>query len=166
MNGERRRVALIARAALFGACVISSACTWQSTKPHVAKAQIAASSDVNPNKEGRPSPLHVRVFQLKEPGAFATADYWSLVDAEQETLGASLVQRLELDIDPGERKTFEMQIAPEANVLGVMAEFADYRNARWRVVTQRPNKSLLDILKKDRITIELHRDQAVIAVGD
>ena len=47
-----------------------------------------------------------------------------------------------------------------------MAEFADYRNAQWRVVAQAPNKSLMDIVKKDRVSIEISKDKATITVGD
>ncbi len=150
---------------LLSMLVTLGACASQATKAHIVRAQVAASDDVNPNREGRPSPVHLRVFQLKEAGAFLSADYWSLVDSEQQVLGSSLVQRLEHDLAPGERKKFELKIAPEANVLGVMAEYADYRNARWRVVAKRPNKSFLDI-KKDRVSIELKKDQVVIVVED
>jgi type VI secretion system protein VasD len=148
------------------AAAFMSGCGSAPPKAAAAKAKIAASADVNPNGEGRPSPIHVRIFQLKEDGAFMNADFWSLVDKEQETLGASLVQRLEQDLIPGEVKEFELKIAPDARVLGVMAEFADYRNAQWRVVAKAPNKSLLDIVKKDRVGIDIGKDKATISVGD
>jgi len=145
---------------------VLAGCGAAPAKPSAAKATITASSDVNPNSEGRPSPVHVRIFQLKEDGAFMGADFWSLVDKEQETLGDSLVQRLEHDLVPGETKQFELKIAPEARVLAVMAEFADYRNAQWRVTAQAPNKSLLDIVKKDRVSIGIEKDKATITVGN
>ena len=143
-----------------------AACSSAPAKPAVAKAKISATTDVNPNAEGRPSPIHVRVLQLKEEGAFLAGDFWALVDNEQQILGPSLVQRLEYDLAPGESKEFELKIAPEARVLAVMAEFANYRNAQWRVVAQAPNKSLMDIIKKDRVAISIAKDRATIAVGD
>jgi hypothetical protein len=33
-------------------------------------------------------------------------------------------------------------------------------------VAQAPNKSLLDLVKKDRVTISIGKDAAAIAVGD
>lgn len=146
--------------------IAMSGCATRTAKPYVIRAQIAASLDVNPNREGRPSPVRVRIFQLREAGAFVAADYWALADAEQATLGGNLVQRLEQDLTPGEKREFELKIAPEANALGVVAEFANYRNAQWRVVAQRPNKSLFDIFRKDRVAIDILKDRAVIAVGD
>jgi type VI secretion system protein VasD len=151
---------MLALAALLNGCGATPA------KPAEAKGRITASAEVNPNSAGRPSPIHVRIFQLKEDGAFMGADFWSLMDKEQATLGASLVQRLEYDLVPGESKEFPLKISPDARVLAVLAEFADYRNAQWRVVTQAPNKSLMDIVKKDRVSIEIGKDKATITVGD
>lgn len=143
-----------------------SGCSSAPAKPAEAKARIAATAQVNPNSSGRPSPIHVRIFQLKEDGAFMDADFWALVDKETETLGASLVQRLEFDLTPGESKDFPLKISPDARVLGVMAEFADYRNAQWRVVAQAPNKTLTDLIKKDRVAISIDKNKASIVVGD
>lgn len=146
--------------------ILVCACGSAPPKAAAAKAKITASADVNPNSAGRPSPIHVRIFQLKEDGAFMNADFWSLVDKEQETLGPSLVQRLEQDLVPGETKEFELKISPDARMLAVMAEFADYRNAQWRAVEKAPNKSLFDIVKKDRVAIDIGKDKATIIIGD
>jgi type VI secretion system protein VasD len=148
------------------AVLVTAGCGSAPPKPAVAKAQIVASADVNPNQDGRASPVHVRIFQLKEDGAFMGSDFWALVDKEQETLAASVVQRLEFDLSPGESKEFELKIAPEARVLAVMAEYADYRNAQWRVIAQAPNKSLLDLVKKDRVSFGVEKNKVSITVGD
>jgi type VI secretion system protein VasD len=151
---------------MLALAVLSGGCGSAPAKPAEAKGRITASPQVNPNSAGRPSPIHVRIFQLKEDGAFMGADFWSLMDKEQATLGESLVQRLEYDLVPGESREFPLKISPEARVLAVLAEFADYRNAQWRVVAQAPNKSLMDIIKKDRVSIEIGKDKATITVGD
>lgn len=156
---------MYAAASVFLAAQLSG-CGSSPAKPAEAKARISATAQVNPNASGRPSPIHVRIFQLKEDGAFLGADFWALVDKETETLGASLVQRLEFDLTPGESKDFPLKVAADARVLGVMAEFADYRNAQWRVVAKAPNKTLTDLIKKDRVTIGLDKNNASIVVGD
>jgi type VI secretion system protein VasD len=160
------RLGRVCASVIVALAVMLDGCGSAPAKPAEAKGRISATAQVNPNSAGRPSPIHVRIFQLKEDGAFMGADFWSLVDKEQATLGASLVQRLEYDLVPGETKEFPLKISPEARVLAVMAEFADYRNAEWRVVAQAPNKSLMDIVKKDRVSIEIGKDKATITVGD
>lgn len=153
-------------AAAFTLGAVLSGCSSSPAKPAEAKARIFATNSVNPNAAGRPSPIHVRLFQLKEDGAFMGADFWALVDKENETLGASLVQRLEFDLTPGESRDFSLKISPEARVLGVMAEYADYRNAQWRVTAKAPNKTLSDLIRKDRVSIGIDRNTASIVVGD
>lgn len=149
------------------AALLIAGCGATPPKPMATKGQLVASADVNPNSSGRASPVHVRIFQLKEDGAFLGADFWALVDKEQETLAASLVQRQEFDLSPGETKDFELKIDPEARVLAVMAEYADYRNAQWRAVAQAPNKSLLDLVKKkSRVGFNIDQSKVSIAVGD
>jgi type VI secretion system protein VasD len=148
------------------AALFVAGCGSAPAKPAAAKAKITASADVNPNSEGRASPIHVRIFQLKEDGAFMGADYWALSDKEQDTLAGALVQRLEFDLSPGESREFELKISPDARVLGLMAEYNDYRNAQWRVVAKAPNKTLLDLVKKDRVSFDVGKDKASITVGD
>lgn len=160
------RSAWVSWMGVLAAAIVASGCGSAPAKPAAAKAQITASEDVNPNSSGRPSPVHVRIFQLKEDGAFMGSDFWALVDKEQETLGPSLVQRLEFDLSPGESKEFELKLSPDARVLGLMAEYADYRNAEWRVVAQAPNKTLMDLVKKDRVSFNIAKSKASIVVGD
>ena len=47
---------------------------------------LSAASDVNPDATGRPSPIVVRVYQLRADAAFAAADFFALFDEEQQTL--------------------------------------------------------------------------------
>ena len=138
-------------------------------KPTAVQARIAASRDVNPRSDGGAQPVHVRVFQLKDDSAFATADFWALVDKSKETLGPTLVQQLQYDLAPGQQRELELKIDADAHVLGVVAEFADYRNTdgHWRAASPTPEKSLLDIVRKQKlILIEVSRGSVSIRTGD
>lgn len=138
-------------------------------KPTAVKARIGTSSDVNPRPDGGAQPVHVRVFQLKDDSAFATADFWALVDKSKETLGPTLVQQLQYDLAPGQQRDLELKIDPEAHVLGVIAEFADYRNTngRWRAASPTPEKSMLDIVRREkRIVIDIGRNIVSIRTGE
>lgn len=141
----------------------------QKPKPSTVKARIAASSSVNPRSDGAAQPVHIRVFQLKDDGAFVSADYWALVDKTKETLGGSLIQQLQYDLVPGEQRELELKIDPDAHVLGVVAEFANYRNTdgRWRAQSPTPESSMLDIVRKQkRIVIEIGKGSVGIGTGD
>jgi tRNA-dihydrouridine synthase len=57
---------------------------------------LTAGADANPDARGRASPLTVRVYAMKAPGPFEGADFFSLFEKDQATLGAELVQREEV----------------------------------------------------------------------
>lgn len=153
-------VLMLRSAALAAALLALAACGGSSPpKPVAAKATIVASREVNPNAQGRPSPVHVLIFQLRDDAAFMAADFGSLIERDQETLGASLVKRIEADLSPGEERELVLNIDPEARVLGVVAELANYRNAQWRVSARAPAK------EKERVLISIDRDQTSIRVG-
>ena len=145
-----------------------SGCKSAPPKPAVARTTVSAAVDVNPNSQGRPSPVHVRIFQLKESGPFMAADFFALYDKEPETLGTSLVQRMESDLTPGEQQQIEIKIDPATQVLGVMAEFADYRNSQWRAITAPIKKKLLvDVIrKKKKVFIRIDKDRTSITLGE
>ena len=45
--------------------------------------EFEAAGDINPNAEGRASPLVVRIYQLKSYSAFRKADFFSLYDNDE-----------------------------------------------------------------------------------
>jgi len=158
--------AFIALALLVACALVIGACAAKPAKPVPARAQIMASSDVNPDASGRPSPIVVRVFQLRNDGEFSAADFFALYDKEKETLGASLISREEYVLDPGETRSFELPLNAEARFIGAVAAFRDYRSARWRALTPAPEKTLTDLLKKDGVTLSIGKDSLTLVVKD
>ncbi len=105
---------------------------------------LVAGADVNPDARGRASPLTVRVYALKTPGAFESADFFTLFEKDQATLGAEMVQREEMLLRPGESKKLEMTLPADAKALGVIAAYRDLERARWREVrVVEPGKPLV-----------------------
>lgn len=93
---------------------------------------LTAAPNTNPDATGRPSPLVTRYYVLKAPGAFETADFFSLQDKDSATLGADLVQREEVILRPGERRTVQLTLAADAKALGFTGAYRDLTHARWR----------------------------------
>jgi type VI secretion system protein VasD len=155
-------------AVMYAGISLLAACSSAPPKPTAFKATIVASRETNPATDGSAQPVHVRVFQLKDDTVFAAADFWSLTDKPQATLGAGLIQQLQYDLSPGEQQSIELKLDPDAHVLGVVAEFANYRNTdgHWRAVAQTPEKSMLDIVHKRKlITISIGKDRIGIDAG-
>ncbi|MGB7990462.1 MAG: type VI secretion system lipoprotein TssJ, partial [Candidatus Methylophosphatis roskildensis] len=70
---------LLALACLSAAASCSSApkIPFLSPKPTVITATIDAAATVNPDANGRPSPIVMRMFELRSIAAFNNADFFS-----------------------------------------------------------------------------------------
>ena len=103
--------------------------------------QITASSELNPNKEGRPSPLVVRMYELNTQDEFNNGDFFTIFDNETKVLGKSMLAKDEMEFKPGEKRHIERATNPQTHFLGIIAAYRDIDNARWRAVAVIPEKS-------------------------
>jgi type VI secretion system protein VasD len=125
-------------------------------KPARTRLTLAASADSNPDASGRPSPVVVRVYQLKTDGAFTGAEFFALFDDDMKVLGPDLVGRNEYVLAPSERRTMELDVSADAQFVGVIAAYRDIRNAQWRTVLQAP-------LSTPDITVAVERARVVLS---
>jgi type VI secretion system protein VasD len=95
-------------------------------------ADVVADDNLNPDYGGRPSPLVVRLYELKNTVAFENADFFALYEGDVGALEADLINREEFQIKPGEQKEIERKLDPETAYLGVLAAYRDIDNAVWR----------------------------------
>jgi type VI secretion system protein VasD len=156
MIHDRRLVTLIC---VCAAAVALASCKTVPIKPSSeakAKVALSAAADVNPDASGKPSPVVVRVYQLKGDAAFAGADFFALFDDEMKVLGPELIGREEYVLTPAEKRTVELTVPKTAKFVGVIAAFRDIRNAQWRVVVPAP-------LKKNDVTLSVERARVQFA---
>lgn len=106
-----------------------------SSAPKVASlaGSIQAAADINPSVSQRPSPLLLRVYELKSAASFNQADFMALYQSDSATLGADLVSREEFTLQPGESRPYNKKLGPETRFLAVFAGFRHLEKARWRV---------------------------------
>jgi type VI secretion system protein VasD len=123
-------------------------------KPGTLSINISASSAINPNTNNRPSPVVVRVYELKASAQFESADFLSLYDKDQAVLGADIVARDEIVFAPGDKKVINKPLAADTKFIGVVAAFRDLERARWRaLVPVLPNKNNLVAINLDGIAV-------------
>jgi type VI secretion system protein VasD len=118
-----------------------------------AAMTLSASDDTNPDSNGRPSPVVVRVYQLKTDAAFTAAEFFSLFDDEQKVLGAELISRDEFLLAPAERKTIDVALSGQTRYVGAIAAFRDIRNSQWRVLVPTPRNGLTIAVERARIVL-------------
>ena len=117
---------------LLGAWMLTACATKAVVTP--VTLTVAASADVNPDGRNRASPILVRVYALKSTGPFDSADFFSLFEKDQATLGGELVQREELLLKPGDSKPLQMKLSADVKAIAVMGAYRDLERARWRAV--------------------------------
>lgn len=104
------------------------------------KGQISASAQLNPDYQGRPSPIVLILFQLKSAETFKNADFFSLYDPDSHVLGGDLIGRSQMMLQPGEMRPFEAEFDEAARYIGVVAAFRDIEKAEWRGLVELPQK--------------------------
>jgi type VI secretion system protein VasD len=97
-------------------------------------AEIKVAADLNLDPSGRPSPLLIRLYELKTPSAFGSADFFSLYEKDNAVLGTDLLGREEIIVKPGENQLIERTLNEQTRYLGFIAAYRDLDQAVWRSI--------------------------------
>ncbi|MCU7849563.1 MAG: type VI secretion system lipoprotein TssJ [Candidatus Thiodiazotropha sp. (ex Lucinoma kastoroae)] len=96
------------------------------------KVSMNADNSVNPDINGRPSPIVARIYELKSLSVFNNADFFNLFEQDVALLGEEMLMRDELHFQPGEVKTLTRDLQPDTRFVGVIGAYRDIENATWR----------------------------------
>lgn len=92
-------------------------------------------ADVNPDDDRKPSPLFVRMYQLKSTKMFNRANFIDLYEKDKEVLGADMISKQKLRrIKPGENRTENFVLNKETHFIGLYAEFLDYKKSSFKLL--------------------------------
>ncbi len=177
---HRRSLLLAGAGALATGCASSPAPTPTPAPPIVVPSEpvtlavtVVARDDVNPDVRGRPSPLAVRIMELRTTSGFDVADFFSLYERDQATLGPELMAREQFVLQPGGTQGYTRKANGETRFLGVLAAYRDLERSVWRVaapiagpappVGRGPSGAAA--VRMQRVQITLERAAARIEVG-
>jgi type VI secretion system protein VasD len=135
-------------AAAFAGCA-------SAPKPTQISGSIEASAQLNLDSRKRPSPVVLRVYELKTAAAFNGADFVSLFERDQAVLGADLVGREEVIVRPGDTLPIAAKtLAPDVRFIGVMAAFRELERAQWRsIVEVLPGQKQRLVIRADNLSV-------------
>lgn len=153
--------------AAVGVLMLLSACASAPPPPPpptTVKVHLQASADVNPDGSGRPSPLVVRVYELRQDVAFRDADFFALYDHEKQTLAADLVASQEYQLRPGETRDFDFKVDPQMRFLMVAAAYRDLRNSQWRASFELPHPTNKKDKKPPLIALDINLARASVSI--
>ena len=126
-----RRRALLSAAGLAGV----AACGGKKPPPPPPTAlslRLAASPDVNPDGEGAPKPLRVRVLQLSSTNALSQTAFFALDADPAKALGPELLASEDFILSPGQTASMDGEAKPGTKFVGVVGAYYAIEQARWR----------------------------------
>ena len=92
-------------------------------------------ADINPDDSKTPSPLFIRLYELKSPKMFNKANFIDIFERDKEALGADMINKQKLKrIKPGEGREEDFVLSEGTKYIGLYAEFLQYKNAAYKVV--------------------------------
>lgn len=142
MGIEAGTAALARRAALgvllaAGLAPVLAGCGSDPEPPPpktLAEVNVMAAPTLNPDINGRPSPVVVRFHQLVTTDLFNNADFFQLFEQDQAALGPTSVGKQDAVVQPGQIETIKVAIKSDVTALGVVVAFRNFEKAVWRAV--------------------------------
>jgi len=147
-------------ASMLAVFAVLSGCSALSPNSDLTKLDLSlrGSDKLNPDLNGRPSPVVIRLLELKHPVAFENADFFSLYQRPKEALSPDLVIQEELELRPGEQRDLKVFVQEGSRYVGVLAAYRDLPESSWRFV--------IPLQSKAQNRIELSLDEQGIKVVD
>lgn len=136
---------------LFACLFMVTGCSALSPYSDKTKIDIYLTSTdrLNPDVNNRPSPVVVRLYELKSPVTFENSEFFSLYQQPEQALALDLVSQEELELRPGSERHLKLSIQPGSRYIGVLAAYRDLAAARWQQVM------MINESKRNRIALTL-----------
>jgi type VI secretion system protein VasD len=148
MISPTRRLALLGligggAVATLSGCGAVSAITPPAPTPPVtavpdAVFELVADAGINPDINGTPKPVLMRLYELRAAAAFERASFLDLMEKDEAALGGDFVRREEFLVSPGERRTLTRKGNAEVRAFGLFAAYRDLERSSWRTSVDAP----------------------------
>lgn len=130
--------------------LLLNGCAWLMSDMTKVDMRIVAGGDVNLDDNGRPSPVVVRLLELKAPATFQGADFFALYQDEKQTLGADWVAREEFEFKPGDVQDLRFALQPDSSFVAILAAYRHLDKVNWRMVLP------IKLKEKNELTVLLN----------
>ncbi|MEM1141394.1 MAG: type VI secretion system lipoprotein TssJ [Pseudomonadota bacterium] len=107
------------------------------------KLKVTISDGVNPDRSGRPSPVFLQVFELREAVSFRNSSYLDVYRDPEAALGGAFITKIDVGpLYPGTEFEESYALSPTAMAVGVIGEFNRYQDmsSTMQVIDVTPGK--------------------------
>ena len=92
-------------------------------------------SDINPDELDTPSPLFIRMYELKTAKMMRRADFIEIYERDKKVLGADMVKVHKLKhFKPGESRTEHFVLQEDTNYVALFGEFLEFKDAKYKLI--------------------------------
>jgi len=117
---------------------VLAACAYTREKLDLVTSlelELKVSSTVNPDSDGRTSPVVLNLLFLKDNRQFEQEDFIALLESPEDRLGKDLIEKIRLkEFIPSENRGVTYVIPEGVNYVGVIAEFIQYQDAQGKLI--------------------------------
>jgi len=118
--------------ALLAACAFTRETLDLTTDVNI---EFTVSSTVNPDTDGRSSPVVLNLLYLKDNRQFEQEDFIALLESPEDRLGKDLIEKIRLkEFIPAEEREVSYVLPEGVNYVGVIAEFIQYQEATGKLI--------------------------------
>ena len=108
---------------------------------------------LNPDDSKVPSPVIVRMYELKSTKAFENANFIDLYERDSEVLGKTMITEQALKpIQPNEGRTAKFVLSKGTKYIGLYAEFLQYEDAKFKVIIPVAETNVVSSTAKVQLT--------------
>jgi type VI secretion system protein VasD len=144
----------VALAAIAG--ILQPVFAAPSTAPVSIELTVVGGPELNPNVQGRASPVVVRLFDLTASTAFDAADYAALFEHPSNALMHEISRQDEFILRPGDIQKHDRDVPGDVSLIGIAAAFRDLDHAIWHLtVAVRPGRRNFVLFDLDQDSIRL-----------
>jgi type VI secretion system protein VasD len=145
-------------ALVLGGCGGSPVVTaFTGPKVTSIKGTVTAGADLNPSVSQRPSPLLVRVYELRGATAFNKADFVALYQSDQIALAGDMLAREEWVLQPGENRPWQRQLNDQTRFVAIFGAYRDLERAIWRAVAP--------VLPGQAQQVQIRAEKLAVSIG-
>jgi type VI secretion system VasD/TssJ family lipoprotein len=96
------------------------------------RIMLSSADFLNPDRNGKPLSLVVRLYQLSGKDKFEQATYQALLKGDHKVLEGELLTKSEITLHPNSQEVVRIDPRKETQYIGVMAMFRDPQSQQWR----------------------------------
>ena len=146
-----RILAILKLALLSLALLISASCTTMSSKigglvnlDTDVSFDFYVDADVNPDDQNTPSPIVIRMYELKCPKMLEKVNFIDLYEQDAQILGDDMVSKQRLKhLLPGQKRKDKFVLNNETKYIGLFAEFLKYKNSAYKLIIPETQNNMI-----------------------